>query len=72
MPSFLDASDDCYDIGYRYGRCAVMSYHGLRCQPEDDVVPPTECRGKDAAHRGIEAGKMAAQEALNKLYDGGK
>jgi hypothetical protein len=46
----------CYDQGVKFGRCAMMAFKGLKCDPSDDIVIPSECRGKAETERGIREG----------------
>ncbi|WP_157698685.1 hypothetical protein [Geobacter sp. DSM 9736] len=46
----------CYQLGVKYGRCATLSMKGKACNPSDDIVIPTRCRGNADTQRGIEAG----------------
>lgn len=50
------SSSDCYDLGFRYGRCAALAMKGRPCDPADDIVIPEECRGKEETLRGIKDG----------------
>lgn len=52
-------SYDCYDLGYRWARCATLVMIGFQCLPEDDFVIPVECRGQETTRKGLEAGARA-------------
>jgi hypothetical protein len=39
--------------------------HGIPCKPENDIVIPQKCRGKEATNRGIKAGVKAVYDTLN-------
>ncbi len=47
---------NCYDIGFKYGKCSGMSFQGKKCDPSDDIVIPTECRDKNETNKGINEG----------------
>lgn len=57
--------ESCYELGYRYGMCSTKSMHGIPCKPENDIVIPQRCRGKEATNRGIKAGVKAVYDTLN-------
>jgi len=46
----------CYDLGYRYGRCASMILVGRTCDPSDDIIIPEQCRHNKETQRGINDG----------------
>jgi len=48
--------ESCYQLGYRYSKCATKSMKGLPCDPENDIIIPERCRGKEETQRGIDAG----------------
>jgi hypothetical protein len=47
---------DCWELGYKYGRCARMSFLGMECNPSDDIVLPVECRNKRETEMGMKRG----------------
>ena len=49
-------SNNCYSLGYQYGKCATLVLKGQQCSPADDIIIPENCRGKDETVRGIAAG----------------
>lgn len=46
----------CYNLGVKFGRCVMMSFKGMKCNPSDDIAIPAECRGKVETDRGIREG----------------
>jgi len=46
----------CFEIGYRFGRCATQAMLGKKCDPKDDVIVPERCQDQAETKRGIEAG----------------
>lgn len=46
----------CYEIGYRFGKCATLSMKGKVCAPQDDISVPTRCRNNAETQRGISDG----------------
>jgi hypothetical protein len=46
----------CFEIGYRYGKCAALALAGKSCNPKDDVIIPERCRSNEETKRGIEEG----------------
>jgi len=58
-------SEYCYNLGYRYGRCATLVLFGLRCPPEDDFIMPAKCRGLKSTKRGLRAGVRSVYEEYN-------
>jgi hypothetical protein len=46
----------CFEIGYRFGKCATQAMLGQTCDPKDDVIVPERCRNKPETKRGIDAG----------------
>ena len=63
--SLTHGEESCYDLGYRYGMCATKSMQGIPCKPENDIVIPARCRGKEETDRGIKAGAKAVYDTLN-------
>jgi hypothetical protein len=63
--SLTHGEESCYELGYRYGLCATKSMQGIPCKPENDIVIPERCRGKEETKRGIEAGAKAVYDTLN-------
>ncbi len=61
------ASDRCYDLGYRQGRCGEMDYFGMDCNPEDKVSIPEECRNDPDKKRGILQGMKDTVWTIQKL-----
>ena len=51
----------CFEIGYRFGRCATQAMLGQSCDPRDDVVIPERCRNEPETKRGIDAGVRSVQ-----------
>ena len=49
-------SSSCYGLGYKYGRCATMVLKGRKCDPDDDIIIPVRCRGKQETQKGITDG----------------
>ena len=43
----------CYEIGYKYGKCATLVLKGGSCSASDDIVVPKRCRGVPEKDRGI-------------------
>ena len=39
--------------------------YGIACKPENDIVIPTRCRGKEETDRGIKAGVKTVYDTLN-------
>ena len=58
---------DCYNLGYRWGRCATLAFFGYECPPEDNFVMPKECVDKEATKKGIEAGVKSVWKKLGLL-----
>jgi len=50
----------CFEVGYRFGKCATESMLGKSCDPKDDVIVPDRCKNKEETKRGIEAGVKVA------------
>ncbi|MCK8602937.1 hypothetical protein [Desulfoferrobacter suflitae] len=50
------AEETCYQIGYRYGKCATRVMIEGKCAPEDDVVIPDRCKGLKETEEGTRAG----------------
>ncbi|MCG2759288.1 MAG: hypothetical protein L6263_12770 [Desulfobacteraceae bacterium] len=46
----------CYELGYRFGKCAAKSMKGMICDPENDFVMPPRCRNKPETNEGMTAG----------------
>jgi len=46
----------CYDLGFRYGKCATRSLKGLSCRPENDIIIPERFLGNEETQGGIDAG----------------
>lgn len=46
-------AENCYNIGYRYGKCVARMEFNLRCS-EPKLVIPINCRGKNSTQKGIE------------------
>lgn len=46
----------CYELGYRFGKCAAKSMKGIICDPENDFVMPPRCRNKPEIDEGMTAG----------------
>jgi hypothetical protein len=57
--------ESCYELGYRYGLCATESLNGMPCKPENDIVIPERCKGKEETNSGIKAG---AKEIFDKIH----
>jgi rRNA maturation protein Nop10 len=50
------APANCYDLGFKYGRCATLTMKEKKCDPSDDIVIPERCRGMEETTRGIRDG----------------
>ena len=50
----------CYELGYRFGRCATRSMKGLPCEPGTDISIPARCKSREDTKRGIEDGVRSA------------
>lgn len=61
----LIEKETCYELGYRYGLCATKSMLNIQCNPENDIVIPPRCRGKEETQRGLKAGVKAVYDTLN-------
>ena len=48
-----EAEKSCWSLGNKFGYCGTLSFHGLPCRPEDDVVIPVECRNNPQTNLGI-------------------
>ena len=48
----------CYDLGYRWSKCAARSLKKLPCRPENDIIIPERCRDEEETQRGINDGKL--------------
>lgn len=46
----------CYDLGYRYGRCAAKRHQNIQCERKNDIVIPKRCRGKSETEKGMVVG----------------
>jgi hypothetical protein len=59
-------AEDCYNLGYRYGRYIALGHLvGIEGPPEDkDLTIPVECRDAESTLRGIKA----AIEDVRKVY----
>lgn len=47
---------DCYQIGYRFAKCALGTAAGLSCPAGWDFVVPPRCKGTMETRRGINEG----------------
>jgi len=50
-----DSEESCYQLGYRYGKCATQVMLKDECAPEDDVVIPDRCKGLKETEEGTRA-----------------
>jgi hypothetical protein len=50
------AQSNCYDLGFKYGRCATLTMKEKKCDPSDDIVIPERCREMEETRRGIHDG----------------
>ena len=50
----------CFEIGYRFGKCATEAMSGRVCSPKEDVIVPDRCKDKEETKRGVEAGVRVA------------
>ena len=57
------AEESCYDLGYRYGKCATQIMLKDECAPEDNVVIPDRCKGKEETKKGTKDGAKEVYEA---------
>lgn len=48
--------ESCYEMNYRWGRCAALEAKGYQCRPEDYFVMPEQCRFGSESDRGFNAG----------------
>ncbi len=55
----------CYDLGYKWGRCATLTLFGKECPPEDDFAVPVRCRDKEPTKRGIARGVESVYDQYN-------
>lgn len=55
----------CYDLGYRWGRCATLTLFGKKCPPKDDFVVPIRCRGTKPTKEGIAEGVESVYDEYN-------
>lgn len=55
----------CYDLGYRWGRCATLTLFGKKCPPEDDFAVPIRCRGTKPTEKGIAEGVESVYDQYN-------
>lgn len=51
----------CYNYGYKSGRCAMMSFKGMKCDEGDNIVIPQSCRGKKETDKGHIDGSMSVR-----------
>jgi hypothetical protein len=56
--------ENCYDLGYRFGKCSTKSMNGMVCDPVNDIVLPEKCRNKAETKRGVEAGVKDANAMI--------
>ena len=57
MPVLAAQSEEsCYQIGYRYGKCATQVMLQEKCAKEEDVVIPDRCKGLKETKEGTSAG----------------
>ena len=47
---------DCYQIGYRYTKCALATKEGFPCPAEWDFAVPDRCKQSSELNRGIKEG----------------
>jgi hypothetical protein len=59
-----EVSLNCFTMGYKLGLCGALSMNGHQCRPEDDVIIPVECRGKEETNIGIRVGVDSAYDKL--------
>lgn len=50
------SEESCYELGYRYGKCATQVMLKEECAKEDDVVIPDRCKGLKETEEGTRAG----------------
>lgn len=60
----VDTSGNCYELGYRYGRCGTLALLGKMCPPKDDFATPVRCRGTDENMAGLKAGTTSVYQEL--------
>jgi len=56
---FLTKGLSCYEVGYKYGKCATLVLKGGSCSRSDDIVVPKRCVGVPEKDRGIADGTKA-------------
>jgi len=66
------SEESCYQLGYRYGKCATQVMLQDKCAREDDVVIPERCKGLKETEEGTKAGAKKVFEAhgLKKKKEG--
>jgi len=57
------SEESCYEIGYRYGKCATRVMLKDKCAREDDVAIPDRCKGLKETEEGTRAGTREVFEA---------
>jgi hypothetical protein len=50
---------DCYEIGYKTGRCVAKSMSNLPCDAGDEIPMPPECKGKPETDKGLTEGRKS-------------
>lgn len=58
----VKSAEPCYDLGFRYERCAAMAASGRQCDPRDDIAKPARCRNDREFDRGLASGMRLASE----------
>ena len=57
------SEESCYQLGYRYGKCATQVMLKEKCAKEDDVVIPDRCKGLKETKEGTKAGAKEVFDA---------
>jgi hypothetical protein len=64
IPALAAQSEEsCYQLGYRYGKCATQVMLKDKCAPEDNVVIPDRCKGLKETEEGTRVGTREVFEA---------
>ena len=58
-----ESEESCYQLGYRYGKCATQVMLKEKCAKEDDVVIPDRCKGLKETKEGTKAGAKEVFDA---------
>jgi hypothetical protein len=57
------SEESCYQLGYRYGKCATQVMLKEECAREDNVMIPDRCKGLEETKEGTKAGAKEVFDA---------